>query len=103
MYVDQDDAPGETLLNGDPDTLIRPDLDAVLVKAQQQGMPQYFYAMSPNHPLLFYTILITYQNLLKTTDIMKQYVPYVSGMCKASKLCFDSAWIVSHARIMVEP
>ena len=79
MYVDLDDAPGETMLNGDPDTMIGASVDAVLVRPSQTGMAQYFFAMSRKHPLLFHTLLLTYKNLFETEDIMRQYVPYVTG------------------------
>ena len=86
MYVDIDDAPGETMLNGDPDTLIGASVDAVLVRPSQTGMAQYFFAMSRKHPLLFHTLLKTYRNLFDTEDIMKQYVPYVTGEYEATNL-----------------
>ena len=68
------------MLKGDPDAVIGPNMDGVLITPPKSpGPPQYFFAFSRKHPLLFYALLETFQNLLSSKDIMSQYVPYVTG------------------------
>ena len=60
------------------DTLFK-DEDA-LFEVEKGGYPsQYFFAASPHHPVMYYTIQTTISRLLEVTNVHKQYVPFVTG------------------------
>ena len=56
-----------------------PQVDAYFVLEQDGLLSQYFMAVSPKHPLMFYTIQHTLMNLLKSADPRKAFAPIVTG------------------------
>lgn len=53
--------------------------DAYFVLEQDGLLSQYFMAIAPKHPLVFYTIQHTLTNLLKSKDPIKAFAPTVTG------------------------
>ena len=74
LYADIDTIPNEF----SADT-IQPIDDGFFVVELDQVLSQYFMAMSPHHPLMYYAIQHSLSRLLQATDTNKQYAPYVTG------------------------
>jgi hypothetical protein len=55
------------------------DVDAYFVLEQDGLLSQYFMAVTPKHPLLFYTIQHTLSNILKSKDPFKDFAPTLTG------------------------
>jgi Mannosyltransferase OCH1 and related enzymes len=76
IYTDIDNIPGPWLGNG---TIIK-DTDDAFFEIEAAKFPsQYFFASSPRHPVMYMTIQNTIQRLLTEQNIVRQYVPFVTG------------------------
>jgi hypothetical protein len=56
-----------------------PNVDAYFVLEKDGLLSQYFMAVAPKHPLLFYTIHHTLSNILKSKDPFKDFAPTLTG------------------------
>mmetsp|Transcript_53802 Transcript_53802/g.64920 ORF Transcript_53802/g.64920 Transcript_53802/m.64920 type:complete len:340 (+) Transcript_53802:158-1177(+) len=76
VYTDLDNLPGELFLRKD---VIRDDTDAFF--EQEIGMfpSQYFFAASPRHPLMYYSMMHALMRLMDVKNVTKLYVPFVTG------------------------
>lgn len=76
IYTDIDNIPGPWLGNG---TIIK-DTDDAFFEIEAAKFPsQYFFASSPRHPAMYMTIQNTIQRLFTEQNIVRQYVPFVTG------------------------
>jgi len=73
IYSDIDTYPNTTF------SLPNNDKDAYFVLETDGLLSQYFIAIAPHHPLMFYTIQHTLMNLLKSPDARKAFAPTVTG------------------------
>lgn len=76
IYADFDTAPVAEKFNS---TTIEDTDDGFFVVEQYHVLSQWFMAMSPRHPLMYYAIQTTLQNLLDAQDLLKLGAPFVSG------------------------
>jgi hypothetical protein len=53
--------------------------DSFFVVEDAGVLSQYFMALSPKHPLAYFSVLQTLHRLLDVTNVGSQYVPYVTG------------------------
>lgn len=74
LYADIDSAPH--VFHTDT---IRDDDDGFFVVEQYHMLSQYFMAVSPRHPLMYYAIQRSLLNLMTQEDTGKQNVAYVTG------------------------
>lgn len=58
---------------------LSPVVDAYFVLEQDGLLSQYFMAVAPKHPLMFYTIQHTLANVLKSKDPFKDFAPTLTG------------------------
>ena len=78
LYIDIDDAPGDWLIQN-PD-MVTERHDAVFCqKPGGSGISQNFFWSSPKHPLMYFTILEVFRELLELPDVGAQYIPVVTG------------------------
>ena len=77
IYSDIDTYPNTTLVL--PNSNNATTVDAYFVLEQDGLLSQYFMAVAPKHPLMFYTIQHTLINLLKSPDPRKAFAPTVTG------------------------
>mmetsp|Transcript_5324 Transcript_5324/g.10145 ORF Transcript_5324/g.10145 Transcript_5324/m.10145 type:complete len:617 (+) Transcript_5324:153-2003(+) len=76
IYTDIDNRPGPWLGNG---TIIK-DADDAFFEIEAAKFPsQYFFASSPRHPVMYMAIQNTIQRLFAEQNIVRQYVPFVTG------------------------
>ena len=78
-------------------TTIGPDVDAFFLQEQGRFPSQYFFAVSPKHPMMFLAIHDVMNNMHTAADTGKFYVPAVTGpgSIKRSMLQFmghNSSW-----------
>lgn len=74
IYADLDTAPAK--LNA---TTIQDDDDGFFVVEQYHILSQWFMALSPKHPLMYYAIQSTLQNLMESDDTLKSGAHLRSG------------------------
>lgn len=74
IYADFDTAPAK--FNADT---IQPDDDGLFLVEQDHLLSQWFMAVSPHHPLMFYAIHMTLQNLFEAGDMLIRSVHMKSG------------------------
>ncbi len=74
IYADLDTAPAK--FNA---STIQDDDDGLFVVEQYHILSQWFMALSPNHPLMYYAIQHTLQNLLEADDTLKSGAHLKSG------------------------
>ena len=74
VYSDLDAVPNEFTA----DTIVPSD-DGFFVVELYHLLSQYFMAVSPRHPLMYYAIQHCLINLLRAEDTMKHYAPAVTG------------------------
>eukprot|EP00538_Stauroneis_constricta_P007066 CAMPEP_0119548406 /NCGR_PEP_ID=MMETSP1352-20130426/2341_1 /TAXON_ID=265584 /ORGANISM="Stauroneis constricta, Strain CCMP1120" /LENGTH=213 /DNA_ID=CAMNT_0007593669 /DNA_START=589 /DNA_END=1226 /DNA_ORIENTATION=+ len=74
IYADFDTAPNE--FNA---TTINDDNDAFFVVEQYHMLSQYFMAVSPRHPLMFYAIQRSIFNLMQSPDTLQIDAAYKTG------------------------
>lgn len=72
IYSDIDTYPNTTFI-------LPQDVDAYFVLETDGLLSQYFMAIAPRHPLMYYTIQHTVMNLLKSPDPRKAFAPTVTG------------------------
>jgi len=76
IYTDIDNAPGPKLFNG---SVIHDDMEAFLEVEVGRFPSQYFIAISPHHPLMYFAVNIAMARLFEEKNIVQQYVPYITG------------------------
>jgi hypothetical protein len=79
IYTDLDSAPGKQFWTKDNNTVMSSEDDGFFVVEQIGVLSQYFMALSPKHPLAYFSVLQTLHRLLDVTNVGNQYVPYVTG------------------------
>lgn len=75
IYTDLDTAPNAFV----PDSTISPQDDALFVVEQYHMLSQYFMAVTPRHPLMWYAIQRALQNLWDLADTGKVGAAMVTG------------------------
>lgn len=76
IYTDIDNLPGPWLGNG---TIFK-DTDDAFFEIEAAKIPsQYFFASSPRHPAMYMAVQNTIQRLFTEQNIVRQYVPFVTG------------------------
>ncbi len=81
IYTDVDNAPGPNfVVNGaSSSTVISDDMDA-LFEIEKEGFPsQYFFAVRPHHPVMYFAVQNAIDRLLDVNDVHSQKVPFVTG------------------------
>lgn len=76
VYTDLDNTPGPLFQNG---TIIEDHMDSFMEVETAKIPSQYFIAVSPKHPIMYMTIQNTIQRLFNEQNIVRQYVPYITG------------------------
>ena len=74
--MDIDSVPGPTF---DPGTVLAAGVDALFVVERDSLLSQYFMALSPGHPLMWYAIHETLGALWQAEDTGSVYAPDASG------------------------
>ena len=78
VYTDIDNAPGPWFWN-ETGSVITNTTDA-LFEQERDGFPsQYFFAVSPHHPIMYLAVQNALLRLMETQSVRKQYVPFVTG------------------------
>jgi Glycosyltransferase sugar-binding region containing DXD motif len=76
IYVDIDSVPGPAF---DPRVLLADGVDALFVVDRDGLLSQYFMALAPRHPLLWYAVHETLGSLWRAKDTGSVYAPDASG------------------------
>jgi mannosyltransferase OCH1-like enzyme len=76
IYMDIDSIPGEDF---DPSKILAPEADGVFVVEFISLLSQYFIAVSPRHPVMYYAIQHTLRNLLWAKDTGAVHAPTMTG------------------------
>jgi len=91
IYTDLDNAPGplfvsnNTLKDGDGNasastsTIISGEMDALFEVEIGRFPSQYFFAVSPHHPVMYFALQNAIDRLLDVNDVHLQKVPFVTG------------------------
>jgi hypothetical protein len=95
IYADFDTAPAK--FNFDT---IKKDDDAFFVVEQYHILSQWFMAVSPGHPLMFYAVQSTLQNLLEAEDTLK-----IGAHVKSGPHALHAAFVAFRrdANVLVDP
>lgn len=75
IYTDMDNLPGQ-LFNA---TTITPDMDAFFLKERGGWVSQYFFAVSPKHPIMFLAVHDVMHQMHSQQDTGKFHVPSLTG------------------------
>jgi Glycosyltransferase sugar-binding region containing DXD motif len=76
VYIDIDSIPGKEF---DPVKLLAPEADAVFVVEFIGLLSQYFIAVSPRHPIMYYAVQHALRNLLWSKDTGSVHSPTMTG------------------------
>jgi mannosyltransferase OCH1-like enzyme len=76
VYTDLDNAPGPFFKDAE---IIEDHMDSFLEVEAARIPSQYFIAASPKHPIMYMAVQNTIQRLFNEQNIVRQYVPYVTG------------------------
>jgi mannosyltransferase OCH1-like enzyme len=76
IYTDIDTVPGP---NFRPDAMLKDGVDGLFVVEREGMLSQYFMAVSPRHPIMYYAIQHTLSGLLQAPDTGDVRAPQVTG------------------------
>ena len=91
IYTDLDNAPGPLFATnntskrdgggdiGDSRTIIDNDMDALFEVDIGRFPSQYFFAVSPHHPVMYFALQNSIDRLLDVNDVHLQKIPFVTG------------------------
>jgi len=75
IYTDIDNVPN-TLFNA---STLQDDTDAFFLQERGGFLSQFFFAVSPRHPVMFFAVHFCMNMILNMEDTSDFYVPYVTG------------------------
>jgi hypothetical protein len=80
IYTDMDTAPRRKFLTERGGWPIISDQDDAFFVVEDSGvLSQYFMAVSPRHPLMYFAALHTLRRLMEVENVGNQYAPFVTG------------------------
>lgn len=77
--TDMDNLPGELFNATTVNTTIKPDMDAFFLQEKGGWISQFFFAVAPKHPIMFYAVHDVLHELHGTDDTGTFYVPSTTG------------------------
>jgi hypothetical protein len=77
IYTDLDNAPGPLFNSSIP--LIEQGFDSMFEVEKGKFPSQYFFAVSPHHPVMYFAVQNAIDRLITLNDVHVQHIPFVTG------------------------